>query len=83
MALLVSEDCINCDVCQSLCPNGAIQPGDDASVIDPLLCTECVGHFDTPQCAENCPTECVVAHPDYRETHEVLLAKHRRIAAQG
>ena len=23
-------------------------------VIDPAKCTECVGHFDTPQCREVC-----------------------------
>ena len=67
MALLITEDCINCDVCQSMCPNGAISQGAGASVIDPLLCTECVGTGDSPQCVENCPSDCVIEDPAYRE----------------
>ncbi|MFT5371503.1 MAG: ferredoxin, partial [Lysobacterales bacterium] len=31
----------------------------DYYIIDPNLCTECVGHFDTPQCVEVCPVECI------------------------
>ena len=31
-------------------------------VIDPKKCTECIGHFDEPQCVAICPVEntCVV-----------------------
>lgn len=80
MALLVGEDCINCDVCQSLCPNGAITQGDSSALIDPQRCTECMGYFDGPQCVENCPSDCLVEDPAYRESHEELLKKHERIA---
>ncbi|MDP5240824.1 YfhL family 4Fe-4S dicluster ferredoxin [Uliginosibacterium sp. 31-16] len=83
MALLVTEDCINCDVCQSLCPNGAISQAEGASLIDPVLCTECVGHFDAPQCVENCPSDCVIEDPDHRESTGTLLQKHQLIASFG
>ena len=52
MALLITDECINCDVCEPECPNGAISQGVEIYVIDPRRCTECVGHFDVPQCVE-------------------------------
>jgi len=55
MALMITDECINCDVCEPECPNDAISPGEEYYVIDPLLCTECVGHFETSQCVEVCP----------------------------
>ena len=55
MALLISDECINCDVCEPECPNGAISQGEEIYVINPMLCTECVGHHDLPQCMEVCP----------------------------
>ncbi len=66
MALKILDSCINCDVCEPECPNDAISPGEPIYVIDPNKCTECVGHFDVPQCQEVCPVECIVldlAHP--------------------
>ena len=59
MALLITDECINCDVCEPACPNEAISEGDDIYVIDPDLCTECVGHFDEPQCVVICPVDCI------------------------
>lgn len=60
MALLITDECINCDVCEPACPNDAISEGDDIYVIDPDLCTECVGHFDEPQCVVICPVDCIL-----------------------
>ena len=57
MSLIISDECINCDVCEPECPNGAISQGDEIYVIDPTKCTECVGHYDTPQCVEVCPVD--------------------------
>ena len=59
MALIITDECINCDVCEPECPNGAITQGIEIYVIDPDKCTECVGHFDTPQCVEVCPVDCI------------------------
>ena len=80
MALMITDACINCDVCEPECPNGAISQGDEIYVIDPDLCTECVGHFDTPQCREVCPVDCIPLDPARVETREALEAKYRRLA---
>ena len=75
MSLLITDECINCDVCVPECPNEAIYMGEEIYEIDGDLCTECVGHFDTPQCVEVCPVDCCLPDPDRVETDEVLLAK--------
>ena len=49
--------------------------GEEIYEIDGNLCTECVGHFDTPQCVEVCPVDCCLPDPDRVETEEELLAK--------
>jgi ferredoxin len=75
MSLLITDECINCDVCEPECPNEAIYMGDEIYEIDPDKCTECVGHFDVPQCAEVCPVDCCLADLNNVETEEELLAK--------
>ena len=79
MALKITEDCINCDVCEPECPNQAISQGLEFYEIDPALCTECVGHFDRPQCREVCPVDCIPLDPDHPEPHDALLEKARRL----
>jgi ferredoxin len=79
MALMITEDCINCDVCEPECPNQAIYMGLDIYEIDPNKCTECVGHFDIPQCQEVCPVDCIPIDPDFRESRQELLQKYRRL----
>ena len=37
MALIITQDCINCDVCEPECPNKAISMGADIYVINPDL----------------------------------------------
>lgn len=81
MALLITDQCINCDVCEPECPNSAISEGEEFYVIDPSRCTECVGHFDRPQCIDVCPVDCILPDPQYRESPEELEAKYRRLAA--
>lgn len=82
MALMITDQCINCDVCEPECPNDAIYPGVEIYEIDPSRCTECVGHFETSQCVEVCPVECIPLNPDYAETQEQLLAKFHRLVAE-
>ena len=81
MALMITDECINCDVCEPECPNGAISQGEEIYVIDPGLCTECVGHFDTPQCQEVCPINCIPFNPDVVETNAQLMEKYYKISA--
>lgn len=76
MALLITDECINCDVCEPECPNDAISPGDDIYEINPDLCTECVGHFETSQCVEVCPVDCIPLDPNRVETQEELQEKY-------
>ena len=76
---MITEECINCGACEPECPNQAISQGEDIFVIDPLLCTECVGFHDEEACAAVCPVDCCVPNPDDPETEEQLLTKARRI----
>lgn len=83
MALRITEECINCDVCEPECPNGAISPGPDQYLIDPGLCTECVGHFQNSQCTEICPVDCIHVDPEHAETREQLQEKCDRLVGRA
>lgn len=80
MALMITEDCIDCGACLTVCPNDAINEGVATEIpvywIDPERCTECVGAYPESQCREVCPIECIVPNPDYPETSEELRAKY-------
>jgi ferredoxin len=79
MALLITEECINCDVCEPACPNAAITQGEFISEIHPERCTECVGHFDESQCVALCPVNCIIPDPLYKESVEQLMQKYRQL----
>jgi ferredoxin len=83
VALKITDECINCDVCEPECPNDAIYAGEEIYVIDPNKCTECVGHFDEPQCQQVCPVDCIPLDPAHMETEEELMAKYRRLTGKG
>lgn len=80
MSLMITDECINCDVCEPECPNEAISQGDAIYQIDPNKCTECVGHYDTPQCVEVCPVDCIPLGVE--ETHEQLMARYLQLTEQ-
>ena len=79
MALMITDECINCDVCEPECPNEAIFQGEEIYEIDAEKCTECIGHFDNPQCKEVCPVECIPVNPQKVESKDELLQKYRRL----
>ena len=81
MALLITDECINCDVCQPECPNGAISEGELIYQIDPDYCTECVGHHAKPQCLQVCPVECIIPDPERPEDTETLPRKFLKLTA--
>ncbi len=81
MALMITDECINCDVCLAACPNEAIYQGVEIYEINPDKCTECVGHYDKPQCVEVCPIDCIPLNPDVVETQEQLMQKYYRLTA--
>ncbi len=79
MAYKITDDCISCGACESECKNDAISEGEEVYIIDPDKCTECVGWFDSPKCAEVCPVDAPVSDPDCQETREQLLDKWRKL----
>ncbi len=83
MALMITDECINCDVCEPVCPNHAISEGIACYEIDPDRCTECIGHFDSPQCASICPVDCIPKDPGHVETQQQLMDKYMKLTGQG
>jgi len=79
MALKITDDCINCDVCEPECPNEAISAGEEIYVIDPSRCTECVGHFNEPQCQQVCPVDCIPLDETHVESRDELMQKYQRL----
>lgn len=82
MALLITDQCVNCDVCEPACPNAAIRQGPKVYEIDPGRCTECVGHHEEPQCIVVCPVECIFVDPQHVETPEQLQRKYLRLQSE-
>jgi ferredoxin len=60
MAMKITDECISCGACEPECPVEAISEGDAYYVIDPDVCVECEGYFDTSQCVDVCPVDCIV-----------------------
>ena len=79
MATMITEECINCGACEPECPNEAISEGDDIYVIDPNLCTECVGFHDEEACAAVCPVDCCIPDPEKREDELVLINRAKKL----
>jgi len=98
MALLITDECINCGACEPECPNTAIYEGGvkwelnnsdfkpisaDYFYIVPDKCTECVGFYDEPQCMSVCPVDCIIKDPDRVESREELLLKKKRLEPEA
>ena len=79
MALFITDECINCDVCEPECPNEAISQGPEIYVISAAKCTECVGHFDKPQCVVLCPVDCIPVDPAHVESKDQLQRKYEAL----
>ncbi len=75
MATVITEECINCGACEPECPNSAITQGEDIYVINPDLCTECVGFHGEEACAAVCPVDCCVPDPKHTESEAQNYAK--------
>ena len=82
VSLYITDECINCDVCEPVCPNEAIFMGELIYEIHPNLCTECVGHYDEPQCQLFCPVDCIPQDPQHAESQDDLRDKYNRLTAQ-
>lgn len=57
MAYAITDRCISCWACLTVCPNQAIAHVEGLFMIDPQHCTECAGDFADPQCSSICPAE--------------------------
>jgi len=76
MAVLITDECINCDACIEECPATAIVGADetplmhsDYTYVKPEKCIECVDSA-VPKCADVCPTEgCIVWDMPYTQEH--------------
>ena len=68
-------------MCEPECPNNAITAGEEIYIIDPDKCTECVGHFETSQCIDVCPVDCIIVDPAHTESKEALQQKYERLSA--
>jgi len=80
VSLKITDLCINCDVCEPACPNQAISQGIEFYEIDPARCTECVGHFEVPQCRALCPVpDCIPNDPAHVESQAELMSKYHRL----
>ncbi|MEE8353253.1 MAG: YfhL family 4Fe-4S dicluster ferredoxin [Dehalococcoidales bacterium] len=79
MAYKITDECISCGACEPECLNEAITEGETIYDIDPAKCSECVGSFDSPKCAEICPVDCCIPDPDQVEDHDALLAKWKTL----
>ncbi|ORF38537.1 YfhL family 4Fe-4S dicluster ferredoxin [Snodgrassella alvi] len=82
MSLLITDECINCDVCEPECPNNAIYQGDEIYEITPERCTQCIGHYDEPQCQQVCPVDCIIIDEEHPESEEELEAKYQQLMAE-
>ena len=79
MAIRITEECVACGACEDECPNTAISLGDSVFVIDPKLCTECVGFHDLPSCQDACPIDCCLPDPRHVESEDQLFDRARRL----
>lgn len=82
MALIINAECINCDVCEPECPNEAIYAGEEIYEIEPNKCTECVGHYDEPQCMMVCPVDCIEIDSNHKETEDELMEKYKKLTGK-
>lgn len=79
MALIINDQCINCDVCEPECPNDAIYQGELIYEIETEKCTECIGHFKKEQCIVVCPVDCILVDPDHTESQSELVSKYESL----
>lgn len=54
MAHTITNRCTQCGDCIPQCPQGAIKSEAGELWIDPMLCNDCQGYADEPQCITNC-----------------------------
>jgi Fe-S-cluster-containing dehydrogenase component len=56
MTYIITNQCIACHRCESICPTGAITQNEQQYQINSERCNDCVGYYAVPQCWASCPT---------------------------
>ena len=75
----ITDACIECDACYDECPVSAIvetednPEGNDWYYVYQNKCIECVGYYDSPACADVCPSEGAFVWSDIGD----YVSKHR------
>ena len=82
MALFITDQCINCDVCEPECPNDAIYQGELVYEIETSLCTECVGHHKSEQCMEVCPVDCILVDVEQGDSLDDLRQRYKALTGE-
>jgi ferredoxin len=75
LATFITDDCIGCGACERECPNDAIYEGATVYVIEPDLCTECVGFGAREACQAVCPVACCLPDPTRVESEATLVGR--------
>ena len=79
MPHMITAECINCTACATDCPVEAISPGSHQFIINPKVCVDCEGLYNTPRCAEVCPVgACVPKRESYEKKMATLAARGAR-----
>jgi len=65
MPYKITTECNGCGACEPRCPVDAISEGEIYYVIDPGLCNDCRGYYNSPICKRYCPIPgAIVRIPD-------------------
>ena len=64
MAYIISTDCMDCGVCEYMCPEGAIFEAKRQFVIKKDKCNDCA------VCVPYCPARAIVHQDDFRARQE-------------
>ena len=67
MALTITDECINCDVCEPECPNEAISQARKITKSTPTK-NRMRQYYDEPQCVQVCPEDCIPMIPTMSKT---------------
>ncbi len=75
---IISSDCLNCGVCEFMCPEGAIVQAPNQFIVDKRLCTGC------GKCVPYCLIRAITTRDRFAERQErTVKAKLRRALGEG
>jgi ferredoxin len=81
MALMITDECINCDVCEPECPNSAISQGPEIYVIDPGNAPNASATSISRNASRSARSTAFPVNPDRVETPPSCLREIRGLMA--